>query len=172
MKKRWRPKASENAIKRTIVLNDALWEWARDQPEGATGLIRRLLEQEHHAQATRRVLSVMTLAGEMQAISNGEGMILLLEDDAVLYWSVEKGESVPVMKIPALPTQVMSVNLQSDQTITIPLKQGQTVSIPTPVDTLEKRMSKARARQELQKSSDTRVDGGEGSEGHEEAEGQ
>ncbi len=155
MKKRWRPKASENAIKRTIVLNDELWEWARDQPEGATGLIRRLLKLEYHAQATRRVLSVMTLAGEMQAVSNGEGMILLLEDDAVLYWSVEKGQSVPVMKIQALPTQVLSINLQSDQTITIPLKQGQTVSIPTPVDTLKKRMTKADALPQAKQAADT-----------------
>ena len=169
MKKRWRPKASENAIKWTIVLNDALWEWARDQPEGATALIRRLLEQEHHAQETRRVLSVMTLAGEMQAVSNGEGMILILEDDAVLYWSVEEGQSVAVMKIPALHGQIVSINLKSDQTITIPLKQGQTVSIPTPVDTLKKRMATADARQELKKSPGTR---GDGSEGREEVEGQ
>ena len=155
MKKRWRPKASENAIKRTIVLNDALWEWARDQPEGATALIRRLLEQEHHAQETRRVLSVMTAAGEMQAVSNGEGMILILEDDAVLYWSVEEGQPAPVMKIPALPDQIVSITLKADQTITIPLKPGQMVSIPTPVITLKKRMVTARARQETEKAPDT-----------------
>ena len=145
MKQRWRPSASEKAIKRTIVLSDELWEWGRDQPEGATGLIRRLLEQERHAQATRRVLSVPTPAGEMQAISNGEGMILLLEDDAVLYWSIEEGQSVPVLKIPALPAQVVSVNLHPDQAITIPLKRGQTVSITTPVEPLEQLMAKAHA---------------------------
>ena len=172
MKKRWGPNVSESAIKRTIVLNDALWEWARDQPEGASGLVRRLLEQERHTHATRRVLSVMTSAGEMQAISDGEGMILLLEDDAVLYWSVEEGQPVPVMRIPALPTQVVSVNLHPDQIITIPLKRGQTVTIPTPVTSLEKRKAEARARRAAKDAPDTHVDGGEGSEGREEVEGQ
>ena len=63
----------------------------------------------------------------------------------MLHWSVEEGQSVPVLKIPALPAQVLSVNLHLDQTITIPLKRGQTVSITTPVETLEQRMAKSHA---------------------------
>ena len=177
MQKRWKPAKSQTTKTRTLVAPDDLWEHARAHPLGAGGLIRLLLEQDRDAREGRfregrPELALKTPVGFMAVTPRPDGFILHLEDQPVLYYTYQDGQPWPVLQIPGLPAQVMSVCLQTDQTLVIPLKRGQTVTIPTPVTTLEKRMAKARARQALQISPDTRVDSEEGSEGREEAGGQ
>lgn len=183
MQKRWKPTVAQKTKTRTLVAPDDLWEYARAHALGAGGLIRSLLEQDRNAREGRfregqPELFFKTPAGFMYVTPRQNGFLLQLEDKVVLHYTYEDGQPWPVLvipglpSIPGLPTQVMSVCLQTDQIITIPLKRGQTVSIPTPGITLEQRVAEARARQELQKSPNTFVDGEEGLEGHEEAGGQ
>lgn len=177
MQKRWKPAKAQKTKTRTLVTPNDLWEYALAHPLGAGGLIRSLLEKDRDAREGRLQkgqpeLSLKTPAGFMYVTPRENGFILQLEDQAVLYYIHEDGQPWPVLQIPGLPSQVMSVCLQPDQTLLIPLKKGQMVSIPTPVDTLEKRMAKAHARQGLQEAPTTLADGEEGSVRPEEAKGQ
>ena len=151
MRKRWKPAKSQTTKTRTLVAPDDLWEHARAHPLGAGGLIRSLLEQDRDAQEGRfregqPELFFKTPAGFMYVTPRMDGFLLQLEDRVVLHYTYEAGQPWPVLTIPGLPSQVMSVCLQPDQTITIPLKEGQIVSIPTPGVALETRMVEAHAR--------------------------
>ena len=136
MKKRWKPSEEETSIKRTFTLPHELWEWARRQPGGGAGLIRRLLEQERQAQETRRVLSVETPGGQMQAAVVENGLVLVFEDDLIASYVCEPGQPHPVLTISAVASQVLS----------IPLQPGQTLTLPTPVVSLASHKARARAK--------------------------
>ena len=151
MKKRWKPAHWETATKRTFMVPDDSWEFARTHPLGAAGLIRTLLEQEQASKEGRfrskeRETSLATPVGMMSVAAVPDGFVLHFEDTPVAYYQYDTDQPWPVIRIPGLPSQVMSICLHTDQTLSIPLKRGQTVSLPIPVSTVEKRMANARAQ--------------------------
>ena len=101
---RGRPASPEVLRKRTIDIQDDLWEWALGQPEGGARLVRDLLglerrrrlesEQKRHIEGERqhwvsepassgdaRELAVTTPGGILVAVEVTDGILLLFEED-------------------------------------------------------------------------------------------
>ena len=55
-KKAGRPRRSQSADKFTIALPPDLGEWGKGQPEGLSGLLEKLLAEEHSRRANPRAL--------------------------------------------------------------------------------------------------------------------
>jgi hypothetical protein len=51
-----KPMSDAPMVNKSVYLEERLWDWAADHPEGASALMRRLLQEEYDRQRQRKAV--------------------------------------------------------------------------------------------------------------------